>query len=655
MSKHNLLLLLLLILLFIHVYHSDLVTCQSSIDVKYKITTLVSGISADGRIDQGLNGDIYFTEKVDNYISKANIKTGIVTRLIGTGIGGFNGDGLLANLTQVNSPKGVSISQISGDIYFADSSNNLIRVMNAATNIVSTIAGTGSFGFSEGNATSSKLNKPTEPVYWNGQLLFADSLNYRIRKVDLSNGMISTLTGTGISEFNGDGLALIVSITEIQALTATLNGDLYFADSDSFRIRKYIQSTKSVITLVGSTNNYRDGLVNQSLLSYPEGVSVASNGDVIFSDNSNHVIRKISISKGMVSTIAGTGSAGAAIDNVDATNSPMQFPSGVLVNSQGIIYVNDNDNNRIRVLTPYCSDSNYELIDGVVCRMKNCFGIAINESTVCSGHGKCNSDNNCTCSFGYSGNDCSILDACSLFTSNYACSSSFNTSETKLLTVSNITQLDSSIIQFSSTSSISISLPSSISQYLQATDTNLSNETISVLSLLSANNAKDSNLVSPIVSLTLYKSSTKSEIQIQNLKDPISIQFQINTTVPSISSLNITCSYFNEIQKLWISDSTIKTIISKIDTINTLSDGNVTISVSLNCETSHLTSFGIIDQNYKKANKESQTKDDSVMLQDNTTVLIAAIVGSVGGCCVLVTILVIIISVIILLRRRHKH
>ena len=197
------------------------------------------GVAAD------ISGNVYIVDLFNSRIRKVN-SAGIITAFAGTGVAGYNGDGVLATLAQLNNPWGVS-ADISGNVYIADQWNHRIRKVNSA-GIVTTFAGTGTDGYNGDGfaATSAQLRYPSGlSADINGNVYIADTGNSMIRKVN-SAGIITTLAGTGIAGYNGDGDATSAQLNNPYGVSADMNGNVYIADPFNERIRFVVISPQPV-------------------------------------------------------------------------------------------------------------------------------------------------------------------------------------------------------------------------------------------------------------------------------------------------------------------------------------------------------------------------------------------------------------------------
>ena len=333
--------------------------------------TGVSGSSGDGGLalnarfssPRGLAfdtaGNLYIADISNHRIRKVDKVTGIVTKIAGTSQG-FWGDGGLATNARLNSPEGVTADQ-AGDIYIADTANCRIRKVAAATGIITTYAGTGTCGFNPpgdgGLAINARLNRPRDVVVdSNGNLYIADTSNCRIRRVDAVTGFISTFAGRGNCNLSGDGgLATDARINRPRGLAFDTAGDLYIADRSNHRIRKVNMITKIISTVAGTSGGFLGdgGLAINARLNQPQGVAINQFGTIYIADTSNRRIRKVDPATGIITTHAGTGTAGNTGDGGLATAAQLNAPAMVLAydDVDGHIMISDTNNNRVREVT----------------------------------------------------------------------------------------------------------------------------------------------------------------------------------------------------------------------------------------------------------------------------------------------------------------
>jgi trimeric autotransporter adhesin len=283
--------------------------------------------------------------------------TGIISTVAGTGSSGSSGDGGQATSAALNYPRGIT-ADTSGNIYIADTYNNRIRMVTKSTGIISTVAGTGSYSYSGdgGQATSATLYNPrTVATDETGNIYIADSANSRIRMVTKSTGIISTVAGTGSSGYSGDGgQATSAVLNYPYGVAVDASGNIYIADTYNHRIRMVTKSTGIISTVAGTgSSGYSGdgGQATSAALYYPCGVAVGASGNIYIADTDSYRIRMVTKSTGIISTVAGTGSYGSSGDGGQATSAALYNARGVTIDASGTIYVADAGNNRIRMFS----------------------------------------------------------------------------------------------------------------------------------------------------------------------------------------------------------------------------------------------------------------------------------------------------------------
>ncbi len=296
------------------------------------------GVAADGA------GNLYIADYYNHKIRKVVISTGAVSTLAGSGTDAFaDGTGAAASF---NYPTGIVADKL-GNLYVSDQLNNRIRKIVIATGAVSTLAGNGTDGFADGSGTSANFSSPIGIATDGSSVYVADANNNRIRKVIISSGLVSTLAGNSSASFvNGTGTA--ASFSNPSGVTYDGNGNLYIADQYNNRIRKIVISTGVVTTLAGSgTANATDGTGTAAGFDNPVDVSFDGIGNVYVTDQNNNKIRKVATATGVVTTVAGS-SAGTT----DGTGAAAKFnsPAGILADNAGNVYVADLGNDRIRTI-----------------------------------------------------------------------------------------------------------------------------------------------------------------------------------------------------------------------------------------------------------------------------------------------------------------
>ncbi|MCY4437437.1 MAG: NHL repeat-containing protein [Chloroflexi bacterium] len=278
----------------------------------------------------------------------------IITTIAGNGVAGGSGDNGPATRATLNTPASLAIDA-AGNVFVADAFNHRIRKISPSGDIT-TLVGTGEAGADGdgGPAADARLRLPLGvAVDSAGTLYIADTYNHRIRKVT-SEGIISTIAGTGVSGFSGDGgpgaAALLASPTGIAVAS---DGTLYIADTRNHRVRKL--TVDGTITTVAGTGaagyNGDGGPATLARLNNPRGVTVSADGKLYIVDRENRRIRMVD-ADGLISTIAGTGSSGFNGDRGQATQATLRAPYGIAVDPQGNLFIADTFNHRVRKVTP---------------------------------------------------------------------------------------------------------------------------------------------------------------------------------------------------------------------------------------------------------------------------------------------------------------
>jgi uncharacterized repeat protein (TIGR01451 family) len=286
-----------------------------------------------------------------NYRVRKISPSGTITTLAGTGIDGDSGDGGLAANAEVGTY--AVATDLTGNVYIG----GFWRVHKIATDgIITTVAGNGTYGYSgdNGAATGAEIAGYVYGLAVDsaGNLYIADQGNQRIRKVTPA-GIISTVAGTGVAGYSGDGgSGTLAQINQPAGLAVDVAGNLYIADQLNNRIRKLApDGTISTVAGNGVEGTGGDGgPATSAELTFPQAVAVDSSGNLYIGDG-NCAIRKVSRA-GIMSTVAGTGTQAYSGDGGPALSAQVGQAYGLAVDSSGRIYVSDNYNNVVRILQP---------------------------------------------------------------------------------------------------------------------------------------------------------------------------------------------------------------------------------------------------------------------------------------------------------------
>ncbi|MGH8907595.1 MAG: hypothetical protein ACRD0K_13975, partial [Egibacteraceae bacterium] len=276
---------------------------------------------------------------------------GAITTLAGTGPG-YPGDGGPARRAQLDLPTGVAIGP-DGAVYVVDTDNDRVRRIDA-DGIITTVAGTGIEGFSGdgGPATQAQLDYPTSvAIDQAGNLYITDGRNERVRRVD-ADGIITTVVGTDRPAFSGDGPATQAQLAFPTDVAIDQIGNLYITEAGKHRVRRV--DADGIMTTVAGTGiegfSGDGGPATQAQLTHPEGIAVDDDGTLYITDDSNR-IRRVD-ADGIITTVAGTGAEGFSGDGGPATQAELNNPEGIAIGGDGTLYIADSDNDRIRRITP---------------------------------------------------------------------------------------------------------------------------------------------------------------------------------------------------------------------------------------------------------------------------------------------------------------
>ncbi len=296
------------------------------------------------------NNNLYIADTGDNLIREVTTD-GIINTIAGDSLPSYKGDGGLPTVAELHSPEDVAVDK-SGNVYISDTANAYIREITLSNNQINFIAGNGTVGYSgdSGKATSAGMVEPFAiAVDANANVYFAEPEDARIREITVSNGDINTVVGNGVQGFAGDGgSALKAEIHLSNGIAIDSSGNMYIADTLNNRIRKVSGGNITTIAGNGVYSYSGDGAAATAAQFFaPQATAVDAAGNLYIADTQNNVVRRVD-SKGVVSTIAGTGTAGSSGDSGAATAAQLNTPRGVAVDTAGNIYIADTANNKVR-------------------------------------------------------------------------------------------------------------------------------------------------------------------------------------------------------------------------------------------------------------------------------------------------------------------
>lgn len=295
----------------------------------------------------GPDGALYFCDLDNQRIRRMDLKTKQLTTIAGNGKMGYQGDGGVAVDASLNMPHELRFDS-KGDIYIAERDNHVIRKVEMKTGLISTVAGTGVPGFSGdgGPGTKAQLRQPHSILFdRDGTLLICDIGNHRIRRLHLDTGVIETYAGTGETTATPDGAPVHgTPLRGPRTLAMEANGDLYLALREGNAIFRIDAKTQTLYRIAGTGEQGYSGDGGPALnakLSGPKGLAYGD-GSLYLADTESHTIRRIDLKTGIISTVLGTGERGGGPEQLSR-------PHGLFF-ANGDLFVSDSEAHRIRIL-----------------------------------------------------------------------------------------------------------------------------------------------------------------------------------------------------------------------------------------------------------------------------------------------------------------
>lgn len=304
----------------------------------------------------GPDGALYICEIGNHRVRRLDLRTQKISTVAGSGEKGNSGDNGPATAAALTEPYEVRFDK-AGNMFFVDMPAHVVRRVNGKTGIISTVAGSGTPGFSgdNGPAVKAQLRQPHSIAFDpEGRLLICDIGNNRIRRVDLKTGIIETYAGTGERKPAPDGAPLAgTPLNGPRALDLDPQGNLYLALREGNAVYKIDTKAGRIYHVAGTgekgyTGDGGDAKVAK--LSGPKGISYAPDGSLYIADTESHTIRRIA-PNGVITTVAGTGERGDGPDG-NPLKCKLSRPHGVFVDNQGIVYIDDSESHRVRRLRP---------------------------------------------------------------------------------------------------------------------------------------------------------------------------------------------------------------------------------------------------------------------------------------------------------------
>jgi trimeric autotransporter adhesin len=332
----------------------------------HEVSVVVGGLWGAYNVTVDGSGNLFISEAFNNWIRRLDAVTGALTRVAGTGTQGYAGDDGQAINAELNFPRQVAIDT-SGNLFITDELNQRIRRVDAATGIITTVAGGGtgctvqSDGLGDGcPATESILRNPTGVALDSaGNLLISDSGSNRIRFVSNTSHIISTVAGTGAAGFSGNGgPATSARLFDPEGIAIDGVGNWFIGDAGNNRLRRVDAATRVIANFAGNGGlNYTGDNIPAvgAGLSRPSGLATDAAGNLFIFDSGNNRIRRVDAATGVITTVAGNGTAGYSGDGGLATRAQLNVgntsnnpPNGIAVDRLGNLFIADSGNNRVR-------------------------------------------------------------------------------------------------------------------------------------------------------------------------------------------------------------------------------------------------------------------------------------------------------------------
>ncbi len=304
----------------------------------------------------GPDGALYFCDIDNHVIRRLDLKTKKMTTFAGNGQQGNSGDGGPATSAALGQPYELRFDP-AGNLYFVDMPNHVIRRVDAKSQIITTVAGTGKPGFAgdNGPATQAEFRQPHSIAFdTDGALLICDIGNHRVRRLDLKSGVVTTLLGTGErTAIPAEGARISgTAFNGPRAIEVDRDGTLYLVLREGNAVYKIDRKADRVTHIAGTGAKGLTGdggPATKATLNGPKGVALSRDRLLYLADTENHVIRAVNLTTGIITTVAGSGERGDGPD-VFPLRCKMNRPHGVSVGPDGTLYIADSEAHRIRTL-----------------------------------------------------------------------------------------------------------------------------------------------------------------------------------------------------------------------------------------------------------------------------------------------------------------
>jgi streptogramin lyase len=303
---------------------------------------------------RGPDGALWFTEYGGQRVRRL-LKDGSLATVVGDGKRGLLGNGGPALSASLNMPHEIRFDPF-GDLYIADMGNHVVRKVEMKTGNITTLAGTGlpKFGGDGGPAKLAYLKQPHSIQFGRDACMYVcDTGNNLIRRVNMGSGIITSFAGTGAMGVTPDGAPIRgTPLSGPRALDVDKEGNLWVVTRDGNQVLKLDMLNERIHVIAGTGEKGYSGdggPARKATFRGPKGISVDKDGNVWIADTENNAVRRINMATGKIETIAGTGERGDGPDG-DALKCKLSRVHGVFADADGAVYIGDSENHRIRVL-----------------------------------------------------------------------------------------------------------------------------------------------------------------------------------------------------------------------------------------------------------------------------------------------------------------